>query len=56
MLGSAVLGEFVFPFIISSFIDTEPRILLWVTLFSSLSTTVLFLLILFLCRTKLRRE
>ena len=55
MLISAVMGEFVFPFLISNFIDHYPRILLWVTFFCSCSTFLLFLLIMILCRVKLKR-
>lgn len=52
---SAVTGEFVFPYVISNFIDHYPRILIWVTLFCSVSTSLLFLLIMLLCRVKLKR-
>lgn len=45
MIVAAMVGEFVFPVIISTMIEHEPRILLWTVLFSSLAITVLFSLI-----------
>ena len=54
MIVSAMLGEFVFPVIISSMIEKTPQILMWVVLFCSSSMTLLFLLIMFLCNRKLK--
>jgi FHS family Na+ dependent glucose MFS transporter 1 len=53
MIVSAVLGEFVFPVIISAFIKEYPQILMDVVLFCSCSIFTLFLFIMLLCRTKL---
>ena len=53
MIMAAVLGEFVFPFIISSLIDQYPRVFLWVTLSCSVGIFVLFSLISYICRFKL---
>lgn len=41
---SAILGEFVFPVIISSFISAYPLVLLWVVLFCSTTITLIFCL------------
>lgn len=54
MVVSAMLGEFVFPVIISSFIQTYPQILLWVVLLCSSSMTILFMLIMLICNTKIK--
>ena len=53
MIVSAVLGEFVFPVVISSFINCYPMILMWVTLFCSCGITIAFCLMSLICRTKL---
>ena len=50
---AAVLGEFVFPVIISAFIDGYASILLWVTLSCSLGISILFVAISLICRFKL---
>ena len=53
MVMGAVMGEFVFPFVISYFIDDYPQVFLWVVLFCSISIFFLFLFIMLLCRIKL---
>lgn len=56
MIVSAVLGEFVFPVIISSFVKDFPQILLWVVLFCSVSIALLFSVICLVCEYKLKRR
>ena len=51
-----VLGECVFPVIISHFIESYPQILLSVVLFCSISITSIFLIIVTICRCKLKRR
>ena len=51
---SATVGDFVFPFIISFFVDSNPQVFLWATLFCSLSLAVIFLGIMAVMRTKLK--
>lgn len=53
MICSAVLGEFVFPVIISAFIKDYPQVFLWVVTFCAVSIFVLFLIISLICRKKL---
>ena len=52
---SAVLGEFVFPVIISSFVKDYPQVLLWVVLVCSILFPILFILIKFICDHKLTK-
>lgn len=47
-------GEFVFPLILSQYFKTNPNIFLVVTLFCSLSMTLIFPLVVWVCKTKLR--
>lgn len=56
MIVFAVLGEFVFPALISSFIEAYARILLWVTLFCSVSNCILFIAMSLIARHKLRQR
>lgn len=49
-----LIGEFVFPAIIAKFIACDPMIFSWVVLFCSVSINCLFLVIVCLCRTKLK--
>ena len=51
---SLSIGEFIFPLIISQYIKTKPNIFLVITLFCSLAMTVVFPLIVLLCKLKLR--
>lgn len=53
MITASMLGEFVFPSIISPFISCTPNVFLWVALFCSLSVVFLFLIITCICFTKL---
>jgi FHS family Na+ dependent glucose MFS transporter 1 len=53
MIVAAVLGEFVFPVVISSFIDEYPMVLMWVTLFCSIGCSAVFTLMSLICRFKL---
>ena len=53
---SAIVGEFVFPVLISSFISAYPQVLLWTVLFCSISITLIFLMILLICKCKLRKS
>ena len=53
MIVSGVLGEFVFPVIISAFIKDYPQILLWTVLFCSVSISLLFAAISLILRSKL---
>lgn len=50
MIVSAMLGEFVFPVIISAYINENAGILLWVTLFCSLAVLMIFTAISVICR------
>jgi hypothetical protein len=54
MIVSAIVGEFVFPLIISNFVSSDPQVLLWVVLFCSVSMTLIFLVMMYIMRTKLR--
>jgi len=54
MIVSAIVGEFVFPLIISNFVAQYPQILLWVVLFCSISITILFLIMIAVMRLKMR--
>ena len=54
MVVCANMGEFVFPFLISFFIKDYPMILLWVTLFLSVSVTLLFAFMSLICRQLLK--
>lgn len=56
MVVSAVLGEFVFPVIISAFIDDYPQVLMWVTLFCSTSIAFIFAFIALLCSKVLKKQ
>ena len=51
---SAIVGEFVFPVIISSFISQTPQILLWVVLFCSCTITIIFLLMMLISKSKMQ--
>ena len=53
MIVSAGLGEFVFPAIISEFIDWYPMILMWVTAACTAGIVVLFTLMSLICRFKI---
>lgn len=53
MITASMLGEFVFPSIISPFISCTPNVFLWVALFCSLSVVFLFLIITAICFCKL---
>lgn len=52
---SAIVGEFVFPVIISSFISDYPQVLLLTVLCCSVSITLIFLIVLLICKLKLKR-
>jgi hypothetical protein len=54
MIISALLGEFIFPLIISYFIQSNPEILLWITLFCSVSLAIIFAFQMFVMRRKLK--
>ena len=54
MIISALVGEFIFPLIISYFVQSNPEIFLWVTLFCSVSLVFIFALQMFVMRTKLK--
>ena len=54
LIVSAYVGEFIFPLIISYFITTAPDVFLWVTLFCSLTLTLIFLLLMYVMRYKMR--
>lgn len=56
MIVAGVLGEFVFPVLISYFVKDYPKILLWVVLFCSVSTCCLFLLIYLICTLRLCKK
>lgn len=47
---AACLGEFIIPAIISNFVESEPRVFLWVTLYCSLAITILFAIVTTICR------
>jgi fucose permease len=49
MVVSGVIGEFVFPTILSSFIESSPTILLWMSMSSSLVLTISFLAAMIVC-------
>jgi FHS family Na+ dependent glucose MFS transporter 1 len=53
MTVSGILGEFVFPVVISSFIDDDPMIVMWVTLFCSIGCSIIFMMMSLICRFKL---
>lgn len=55
MIVAAIVGEFVFPVVISTVVDEMPEILLWVTLFCSVMISILFTLIVIVCRLKLKK-
>ena len=54
MIVSAIIGEFIFPLIISNFVADTPQIFLWVTLFCSLSLTIIFLFLVLVMRKKMK--
>lgn len=52
----ACLGEFVVPFIIGSVIDQYPRVFIYTVTWCIMACFVLYLVIIYLIRTKLRRN
>lgn len=52
---AACLGEFIIPAIISSFVETEPRVFLWVTLYCSIAITLLFAVVTTICRVYFKK-
>ena len=53
---SATLGEVTFPGILSLFIDSNPMILMWLSLACSGSQAILFLIVSLICRLKLKSK
>lgn len=49
---AAMAGEFVFPFIISAFVESYPLTFVWTVLFCSVTISLLFAVIMLLSRTK----
>lgn len=47
---AACLGEFIIPALISNFVESEPRVFLWVTLYCSIAITILFIVVSIICR------
>lgn len=52
---AACLGEFIIPAIISNFVESEPRVFLWVTLYCSLAITILFAIVTTICRVYFKK-
>lgn len=53
MITAAMIGEFIFPTIISGFVSCYPQVFLYVCLFCSMSVIVLFCIITLVCLYKL---
>ena len=56
LIVSALMGEFVFPMIISRFIATNPAVLLWTLLSCSVSFVILFIAVITVIKLKDRAE
>ena len=55
-ISAACIGEFIIPALISNFVESEPRVFLWVTLYCSLAITILFLIVTTICRVCLKKS
>lgn len=51
-----ISGEFTFPFLISAFIEDEPRIMPWVVMGCTIVMIITYPIIMLLCNTKLKQE
>lgn len=50
LMVASLLGDFILPIIIASFIQTYPRIFLWVYFGASVSMAIIFATVTFICR------
>jgi len=55
MIVSAMVGEFIFPIVISTFVAETPQVFLYVTLFCSISLVLLFLGLVSVMRLRIQR-
>ena len=56
MVASGAAAEFVFPFLLSSFMQEHPSVLPWTVFSCSLAISLLFALLSFVCRHKLKQR
>lgn len=50
LMVASLLGDFVLPIIIANFIQETPRVFLWVYLAASVTMTIIFSLVVYICR------
>lgn len=55
IISATALGDCVLPIILSNKIEKYPKIFMWIYLTSSVSMSIIFSIILFICRKKLKR-
>jgi len=55
MTVAASTGVFIFPVVISSFLETDPKVFLWILLFCSVTCILLFICVVLIMRLEIRK-